>query len=395
MKTIEITKDAARKYKDGFPLLSTRDFVKKVHEEDGSLIRLVVDKNFIAYAYIAKQRNSDGWILSLDEQQRIDGEFYRKLFTMAQVKRTSFYYDDKTNVFRFFNGTGDGLGGLNVDYFDGFYVFTFENQGLYYHRETIYEAFAIAINDAKGVYEKLQFNVQNEGLKRRYVQGEKAPETLEVSQNEIKFIVHLNDGDFDFNLEEQGLLEAIKNKYALQKIVLSCFSKNGAVSVAAKVGGAFKTVSVDLSTKNVEKTVNNFEVNNIDSTKQEIRAMDIMSYLDYAKKHHILFDLIVVDPPIFVRGKKGSFSLSKDYFELIKASLQDIKDGGTLILTASSASMSMKKFKQIIADAFVDADFHYEVVDTYRANNDFTVNKAFTKNSGFKAVVLDVSKGRK
>ncbi|MDN2454283.1 class I SAM-dependent rRNA methyltransferase [Lactobacillus sp. UCMA15818] len=394
MKTIEITKEAARKYKDGFPQLSMRDFVKNEHEEDGSLVKLVIGKIFVAYAYVAKQRNSDGWILSLDEQQYINVDFYRKLFTVAQVKRTNFYYDEQTNVFRFFNGSGDGVGGLNIDYFAGFYVFTFENQGLYYHREMLYEAFGIAVNDAKGVYEKLQFNVQNDGLKRRHVQGEKAADTLEIKQNGISFAVHLNSGDFDFNFEERDLLLGLKEKYASQKIVLSCFSKNGAVAVAAKVGGAFKTVSIDLSSKNIAKAKENFELNNIAAQKQEIRAMDIMGYLDYAQKHHIMFDVVVLDPPVFVRGKKNSFSLNKDYFDLIQMALQSVKDDGTMILTANSASISMKRFKQVVMDAFVDADFHYEVEETYRAAEDFAVNKSFAKGNTFKAIVLNVSKGR-
>ncbi|KRN28548.1 class I SAM-dependent methyltransferase [Liquorilactobacillus mali] len=394
MKTIEITKEAARKYKDGFPQLSVRDFVKNGYEEDGSLIKLVMDKKFVAYAYTAKQRNSDGWILSLNEQQYINVDFYRKLFTMAQVKRTKFYYDEETNAFRFFNGSGDGIGGLNIDYFDGFYVFTFENRGIYYHRETLYEAFGMAINDAKGVYEKLQFNVQNDGLKRRHVQGDKAADTLEVKQNGISFAVHLNSGDFDFNFEERDLLLGLKEKYASQKIILSCFSKNAAVAVAAKVGGAFKTVSIDLSSKNILKAKENFELNNIDAEKQEIRAMDITSYLNYAQKHHIMFDVVVLDPPVFVRGKKNSFSLNKDYFDLIQLALQSVQDGGTMILTANSASISMKKFKQLVADAFTNADFHYELEETYRAGEDFAVNKSFAKGNTFKAIVLSVSKDR-
>lgn len=395
LKTIEITKEAARKYKDGFPQLSMRDFVKSEHEEDGSLIELVSDKVFVAYAYVAKQRNSDGWILSLDEHQYINVDFYRKLFTMAQVKRTKFYYDEETNAFRFFNGSGDGIGGLNIDYFDGFYVFTFENQGLYYHRELLYEAFSMAVSDAKGIYEKLQFNVQNDGLKRRHVQGEKASDVLEVKQNGMNFALHLNNGDFDFNFEERDLLLGIKEKYASQKIVLSCFSKNGAVAVAAKIGGAFKTVSIDLNSKNTSKIKENFELNNIVADKQEIRAMDITSYLDYAQKHHIMFDVIVLDPPVFVRGKKSSFSLNKDYFDLIQMALQSIKDGGTMIFTANSATISMKRFKQIVADAFIDADYHYEVEDIYRAGEDFTVDKSFAKGNTFKSIIVSVSKGRK
>ncbi|WP_311408294.1 class I SAM-dependent methyltransferase [Liquorilactobacillus uvarum] len=391
MKSIEITNEAARKYKDGYPKLGIKDFVAPYQGNDGEIIKLVVRNQFVAYAYLGKQRNSDGWILTTEEKF-IDNNFFRKLFTMAQIKRSSFYYSDETNVFRFFNGVGDGLGGLTIDYYAGYYVFTFDNKGLYQHRNTLYSAFEEAIKDSKGVYEKLQFNVQRDALKNRHVKGETAPETMEVIQNGVKYLVYLNSEINNFDLDKRELLADLKEKYSAEKIVFSGFSRNGAVGANAMLGGAFKTTNVDLTAKASDRLKKQFLANNIDPEKQEIRTMDVQGYLDYAFNHHIEFDVTFLDPPVFVRSKKRTFNLSKDYPDLIQAALKATKDGGLMILTANSASLSLKKLKEQLSEVFAENNSKFEFVQTYHSPQDFATLKQYRQSDSFKALVLRVQR---
>ncbi|KRL02688.1 class I SAM-dependent methyltransferase [Liquorilactobacillus capillatus] len=391
MKSIEITNEAARKYKDGYPKLDTKDFIAPYQGNNGELLRLVARNQFVAYAYLAKQRNSDGWILTVEEKN-IDEEFFRKLFTMAQIKRANFYYAEETNVFRFFNGVGDGLGGLTIDYYAGYYVFTFDNQGLYQHRETLYRAFDAAVKDYKGIYEKLQFNVQKNALKNRHVKGDKAPEILTVVQNNVKYLVYLNTELNNFALDKRELLADLKEKYAAEKIVFSGFSRNGAVGASAMLGGAFKTVNIDLTAKANERLQKQFLANGIDPEKQEIRTMDVQGYLDYAFNHHIEFDVTFIDPPVFVRSKKRTFNLSKDYPDLIKAALKATKKTGLLILTANTASLSLKKLKAQLNDVFTQNGSSFEIIKTYHSPRDFATLKEYRQSDYFKALVLQIKR---
>ncbi|KRL03949.1 class I SAM-dependent rRNA methyltransferase [Liquorilactobacillus oeni] len=388
MKTIEIKKQAVRKYKDGYPRLNTHDFVEYYSGDDGEFIQLVCEKQFIAYAYLAKQRNNDGWIISLKEQSIPEKELFRKFFTMAQIRRKAFYYLENTSAFRFFNGSGDGLGGITIDYYAGYYVFTFDNKGIYYHRNTLYQAFNEAVPDALGIYERLQFNVQKAALKGQHVSGQKAPVKLEVLQAGLKLKVDLNDGFFDSSLDKRNLLEFLLNGAADEKIVLNLFSNDGILSGAAMKGGAFKTVNVDLSSKAMKQAQENLLLNGVDPSKQELRVIDIMSYLDYAQKHHIKFDMVIIDPPVFVRSKKNSFLLTKDYPELISAALKTVKKGGTLVLTANSASLSLKKLKEQVIEIFAEADRQFELRDTLTLTADFVTNKKEHADQGFKGLVV-------
>lgn len=85
-------------------------------------MELVDSQNqFIAKGYLGKQNKGIGWVLS---QQNIpfDQSFFEEFFVKSKEKELSFS-DDSTTAFRIFNGEGDGIGGLIVDYYAGYAVF--------------------------------------------------------------------------------------------------------------------------------------------------------------------------------------------------------------------------------------------------------------------------------
>ncbi len=86
------------------------------------------------------------------------------------------------------------------------------------------------------------------------------------------------------------------------------FSYTGAFSVAAAMGGAIETTSVDLAKRSLKKTQEQFEVNGLDVDQQKIIVMDVFEYFKYAKRKQFLYDMIVLDPPSFARNKKKSFA---------------------------------------------------------------------------------------
>src|SRR5690606_18911637 len=103
--------------------------------------------------------------------------------------------------------------------------------------------------------------------------------------------------------------------------VLNTFSYTGAFSVAAAIGGAAKTTSVDLAKRSSAKTIEQFSVNGIDYEHQDILVMDVFNYFKYAKRKELKFDLVVLDPPSFARSKKYTFSTAKDYTNLMKEAI--------------------------------------------------------------------------
>ncbi len=70
----------------------------------------------------------------------------------------------------------------------------------------------------------------------------------------MNFAVNLNDGAMTgIFLDQRDMRQAIRDKYSEGKNVLNTFSYTGAFSVAAALGGAMKTTSVDLAKRSLRR----------------------------------------------------------------------------------------------------------------------------------------------
>src|SRR5690606_36065247 len=108
--------------------------------------------------------------------------------------------------------------------------------------------------------------------------------------------------------------------------------------VAAALGGAEQTTSVDLAKRSGEKTVEQFSVNGIDGESQEIIVMDVFDYFKYAKRKEKSFDLIILDPPSFARSKKRTFSAAKDYTLLLQEVIGITNKDGVIVASTNNAT---------------------------------------------------------
>lgn len=392
MKVLKIKELATNRIKNGYPILEELDFVNKDEIVDGDFVKLIDNSsNFVALGYIGKEKKTTGWVLSLDDSDKLDYAFFDRLFRIARDKRSAFYADDKTTAFRFFNGDGDGLGGLTIDYYDGYYIFSWYSKGIYANKDMILKAFKVAIPDFKGIYEKCRYPEAKH--KSRFVEGNKAEEPLVILENGIRYNTYLDEGWMTgLFLDQRNVRNKIMEEWGLGRTVLNAFSYTGAFSVAAAMGGATKTVNVDVANRSKERTKEQFEVNGLDSEQHEIRVMDVFSYLDYAKKHELQFDLIILDPPTFARTKKRTFSVEKDYTELVKDAVQVLAPGGLIVTSTNAWTVSRDEFFDSVNLAFEELDVDAYLVEEFGLPEDFTVNKQNPESNYLKVFVLEREK---
>lgn len=394
-KKVELQVDAKaiKDLTNGYPLiLKDAIITNEVAIEEGNLLHLV-DKNggYIATGYYGAQNKGIGWVLSRKEKEQIDVKFFTKKIREAAEKRADFFASDDTSAFRVFNGEGDGIGGFTIDFFNGFYMVSWYSEGIYSFREEIYEALKQSVN-TRGVYEKLRFNTNGQYIDQDdYVSGEKGEFPLIVQENGMNFAVDLNDGAMTgIFLDQRNVRKVLRDRYSLEKTVLNTFSYTGAFSVAAALGGAAGTTSVDLAKRSLPKTIEQFSVNGIDYESQDIRVMNVFDYFSYAARKGLKFDVVVLDPPSFARTKKMSFSTAKDYPKLLKDALAITNDNGVIIASTNNASFNMKKFKTFIDIAFKDAGTNYKILEEHQLPEDFTVPHNFPEFNYLKVVIIQV-----
>lgn len=378
---------------NGYPLILKEAVdMPEVAIAEGTIVQLLdAQGGYIATGYYGEQNKGIGWVLSRKQKEVIDVRFFTKKIREAAEKRADFFESEDTTAFRVFNGEGDGIGGLTIDFFNGFYMVSWYSEGIYAFRDVVYEALNKALN-TRGIYEKLRFNTNGQYVEQDdYVSGEKGEFPLIVLENGMNFAVDLNDGAMTgIFLDQRNVRKALRDQFAMDKTVLNTFSYTGAFSVAAALGGAAGTTSVDLAKRSLPKTIEQFSVNEIDYESQDIKVMNVFDYFSYAKRHNLKFDVVVLDPPSFARTKKMTFSTAKDYPKLLTDALAITNDQGIIIASTNNASFDMKKFKTFIDKAFKDANTQYKIIEQHQLPEDFAVPHNFPEFNYLKVVIIQV-----
>ncbi len=394
--TVKIKPKFIKEIKSGYPLI-LKDAIQNLNDvqEEGTIIKVVDEKNqFIGKGYYGKQNKGYGWILTRKESEQINQSFFESKIKSALHKRKQFYKSSDTTAFRVVNGEGDGLGGLIIDYYDGYYVVSWYSEGIYTFRDEIIAALQKVAN-FKGIYEKKRFDTKGKYIEGDdFVAGERGEFPIIVKENGVNFAVYLNDGAMvGVFLDQRNVRKQIRDKYAKGRTVLNMFSYTGAFSVFAALGGASKTTSVDLANRSLSKTIEQFSVNEVDYEAQDIIVEDVFLYFKYAAKKKMKFDMVVLDPPSFARSKKYTFSAAKDYKNLLKETIAITENNGIIVASTNCSALDMKKFKGFIDTAFKEMNGKYKILEEHSLPEDFRTIDQFKEGDYLKVVFIEKIKG--
>ncbi|KXI73570.1 50S rRNA methyltransferase [Bacillus cereus] len=394
--TVKIKPKFIKEIKSGYPLI-LKDAIQNLNDvqEEGTIIKVVDEKNhFVGKGYYGKQNKGYGWILTRKESEQINQSFFESKIKSALHKRKQFYKSSDTTAFRALNGEGDGLGGLIIDYYDGYYVVSWYSEGIYTFRDEIIAALQKVAN-FKGIYEKKRFDTKGKYIEGDdFVAGERGEFPLIVKENGVNFAVYLNDGAMvGVFLDQRNVRKQIRDKYAKGRTVLNMFSYTGAFSVFAALGRASKTTSVDLANRSLSKTIEQFSVNEVDYEAQDIIVEDVFLYFKYAAKKKMKFDMVVLDPPSFARSKKYTFSAAKDYKNLLKETIAITENNGIIVASTNCSAFDMKKFKGFIDTAFKEMNGKYKILEEHSLPEDFRTIDQFKEGDYLKVVFIEKIKG--
>ncbi|HEU7632041.1 TPA: class I SAM-dependent rRNA methyltransferase [Streptococcus pneumoniae] len=387
MNRIRVSKRVEKKLAKGLVLLEASD-LENVNLKDQEVEVQGQEGNFLGTAYLSQQNKGLGWFVSKDKVA-FNQAFFETLFRKAKEKRSAYYQDDLTTAYRLFNQEGDGFGGLTVDLYGDYAVFSWYNSYVYQIRQTISEAFRQVFPEVLGAYEKIRFK----GLdyESAHVYGQEAPDFFTVLENGVLYQVFMNDGLMTgIFLDQHEVRGSLVDGLAMGKSLLNMFSYTAAFSVAAAMGGASQTTSVDLAKRSRELSQAHFQANGLSTDEHRFIVMDVFEYFKYAKRKNLTYDVIVLDPPSFARNKKQTFSVAKDYHKLISQSFEILNPGGIIIASTNAANVSRQKFTEQIDKGF--AGRSYQILNKYGLPADFAYNKKDESSNYLKVISMKVSK---
>jgi 23S rRNA (cytosine1962-C5)-methyltransferase len=269
-----------------------------------------------------------------------------------------------TTAFRLVNEEGDGLPRLAVDVYDAWLVAQLYDEGpegTWADRERRGRVLdALQALGFDGVYLKVrprQANVlvdtrREELAPAQAVRGSSAPAEIEVREEGVPLLVRLGDGlSTGVFLDQRNNRRRVR-EMAAGKSLANLFSYTCAFTVAAAVGGAKRTVSVDASAAALERgRANLVHAGLLEKGEHAFAAADAMSWLARTARKGESFDLVVLDPPSYSSTRKGRFVADRDYVDLAAAAMAVVAPGGTLVACTNHRGISPHKFRRILFDA--------------------------------------------
>lgn len=374
---LQLKQLAHKKIQQGKRLLQVEDLKQPLAVDtlqEGEIVLLEsLTGDLAAKAIIGRQNKGLGWIFTLNSHDFWDEVFITTCFIQAIERREDLFNNESTTAFRLFNGEGDGIGGFTIDWYDGFIQINWYSRGIFSYRDLLVDCLMRQLPKIQGIYETKRFKTDLDEWQSKHTKGRPAPQPIVIKENDVRFAIYLGEEWMTGLFLDQREVRQFVNAQSLDLDVLNLFSYTGGFSVAAAVGGARKTVSVDVANRSLPKTKEQFELNGIypDALEDEIRVMDVFDYINYAQRHGIDFDLVVCDPPSFARTKDYQFVADQDYKQLAREVFSLTRPGGMAILSTNHSGYSLEDFQQDMVEVGLNHPGMCQLIQSFDLPKDF------------------------
>ncbi|HEY0939299.1 MAG TPA: class I SAM-dependent rRNA methyltransferase [Steroidobacter sp.] len=300
--------------------------------QPGALCRVVSDRDrFLGYAYVNPHSLISARILGRNAAHPPDKSLFVHRLQVAQSLRRSLY---EKPFYRLVYGESDGLPGLVLDRFGDVLVGQIATAGMEALRPQIEAAVKKVVNPAALVWKNDAGVRDLEGLPH-YVEtvfGE-APESVVVEEGGVSFQVPLGSGQKTGWFFDQAANRLALRKYVGGARVLDVFSYLGAWGLGALKAGATEVTCVDSSAAALEQLQASAAANGLKPAVLKGDAFDVMESLHGEGRR---FDVVVIDPPAFIKRKKDVPKGEAAYKRLNQLAMQLLDRDGILVSCSCS-----------------------------------------------------------
>jgi 23S rRNA (cytosine1962-C5)-methyltransferase len=293
-------------------------------------------------------------IFSFEKIESLRQLWKTSLLKASRLRKELGFPSDATNAFRLVNAEGDGLPGLVIDYYDGHLVFQAHSAGMFFQLdlfkellgEVVTEVFGLSL---KSVYNKssqtVPFKVQPDKNDGFVFGGEYGGSQPEIIENNNRFLVDIEGGQKTGLFLDQRDSRNILGGCCENKSVLNTFSYTGGFSVYAFRGNAKSVCSVESSARSVELEKQNVELNFKNNVNHLSYCEDVFKFFH---NNGDIFDIIILDPPAFVKHQDSFQQGMRGYEKLNRIALKKIRPGGFLFTFSCSQIVSGDDFKKAV-----------------------------------------------
>jgi 23S rRNA (cytosine1962-C5)-methyltransferase len=314
-----------------------------------------------------------------------------KEFLFRRIKQ-AFDYRKKlgfTNSYRVVFGEADFLPALIIDKFADCYVLQTLALGIDKMKEDIVDIIK-EIASPRCIYERNDVQLrEKEGLaQQKGVLYGSEPGIVEIEENEIKFLVDIENGQKTGYFLDQTENRAAIAPFVKDAEVLDCFCHTGSFALHAAKYGAKKVEAVDISDLALELVKKNSALNGFDNIT--VKKANVFDLLNEYQGSGRLFDAVILDPPAFCKSKSALAGAYRGYKEINLRGMMLTKPGGFLITCSCSHYMTPELFLQMLQEAAFDLRRKVRIIEIRYQSKDHPIAINADESLYLKCVILQV-----
>ncbi|HEU0094907.1 MAG TPA: class I SAM-dependent rRNA methyltransferase [Rhizomicrobium sp.] len=320
-------------------------------------------------------------LLADDCDVAIDAEFFTARLKRALALRNAAY--DRP-FYRLFHAEGDGVPGLVIDRFGDTVTVQIGTAGMEKQITAITMALD-AVLKPKTIVLRADAPSRNlEGLELyvKTVKGE--GHRIAVEENGARYIADLAEGQKTGWYYDQRDNRAFIAGFAKNKTVLDAYSYTGGFGILAAKAGAKEVVCLDSSAPALAIAEESARANGVKI--QAVKA-DVFEELERLKTAGETFDIVLADPPPFVKSKKDLEPGAKAYRKLARLAADVTAPGGLLMVASCSHNIPPERFAAECAQGLLRAGRRASLIRQAGAGIDHPVHPLLPESAYLKALV--------
>ncbi|WP_111412859.1 class I SAM-dependent rRNA methyltransferase [Billgrantia lactosivorans] len=394
-QTLRLKKNADRRLKAGHLWLysnevDTEATPLKGLEPGGQVVVEAANGKAMGVAYVNPNSLICARVVSRDPNMRLDRSLLVHRFNQALALRQRLYAKP---FYRLVHGEGDLLPGLVVDRFDEVLVVQLNTLGMERLAEEVVAALDKVLSPRVIVFKNDSSGRRQEQLERQVTvaKGElDGPVAME--ENGVRFHVPVLDGQKTGWFYDHRANRAWLNGLVAGKRVLDLFSYVGGWGVQAAAHGASEVLCVDASAQALERVAENAALNGLHE-QVAVGEADAFEALAALKADGEQFDVVILDPPAFIKKRKDIPNGERAYARLNREAMRLLGRDGLLLSASCSMHLAPERLVDVVRGAVRHQDRHGQVVYQGHQAPDHPVHPAIPETAYLKALGVRVFRG--
>jgi 23S rRNA (cytosine1962-C5)-methyltransferase len=302
--------------------------------------------------------------------------------------RTRFYPHP---YYRLVFGESDNLPGLVADRYGNIVVLQFTTAGMEQWQDWVITAIDNLLQP-QAILLRNDLSVRNlEGLDQHVsiVHG-KIPTQVELVENDLRFLVSPEHGQKTGWFYDQRENRARLRRYVANKKILDVCSYLGGWGISSLAWNAREVLCVDSSEAALHGVLENAKLNNCHS-RIRTQAGDAFEVLKYLHGTGEQFDVIILDPPAFIKRRKDLEQGTEAYGRLNQLGLRLLSPGGILISSSCSTLMTTELLQHTVQKAARRNHQTLQLLESGQQSLDHPIHPAIIETAYLKTLYFHVT----